>query len=93
MGSYGVVVSAFDLKSKQKVAIKKILQPMKYTPILKRTLREIKLLSYFNQENIIQILDLFPAIEMKCIESIYMVSELMSSDLMQVIHSNAPLSD
>ena len=30
---------------------------------------------------------------MKCIESIYMVSELMSSDLMQVIHSNSPLTD
>jgi len=35
MGSYGVVVSAIDMKSKQKVAIKKILQPMKFTPILK----------------------------------------------------------
>lgn len=66
---------------------------MKFTPILKRTLWEIKLLSFLNQENIIQILDLFPAIEMKCIESIYMVSELMSSDLMQVIHSNSPLTD
>jgi len=30
---------------------------------------------------------------MKCIESIYMVSELMSSDLMQVIHSTSPLSE
>lgn len=66
---------------------------MKYTPILKRTLREIKLLNFMNQENIISILDLFPSIDLKAIESVYLVSELMSSDLMQVIHSSAPLSE
>lgn len=55
---------------------------MKYTPILKWTLREIKLLNFMNQENIISILDLFPAIDIKAIESVYLVSELMSSDLM-----------
>jgi serine/threonine protein kinase len=93
MGSYGVVVSALDTLTNTKVAIKKILQPMKYTPILKRTLREIKLLNFMNQENIISILDLFPYIDIKSIESVYMVTELMSSDLMQVIHSPAPLSE
>jgi len=38
-------------------------------------------------------MDLFPPIELKAIESVYVVSELMSSDLMQVIHSTAPLSE
>ena len=66
---------------------------MKFTPILKRTLREIKILSFMNQENIIDILDLFPAVKANAIESIYMVSELMSSDLMQVIHGGSPLSE
>lgn len=82
MGSYGVVVSAHDTLTNSKVAIKKILQPMKYTPILKWTLWEIKLLNFMNQENIISILDLFPPIDIKAIESVYLVSELMSSDLM-----------
>ncbi len=82
MGSYGVVCSATNLETGQNVAIKKILQPMKYAPILKRTLREIKILNYMNQENIIDIMDLFPAVRPNSIESIYMVSELMSSDLM-----------
>lgn len=93
MGSYGVVCSATDNKTGNKVAIKKILQPMKYCPILKRTIREIKLLNFMNQENIIDILDLFPSVEVKAVESVYMVSEQMSSDLMQVIHSSAALSE
>lgn len=46
-----------------------------------------------NQENIISIIDLFPMIDIKAIESVYVVTELMSSDLMQVIHSTAPLSE
>ena len=51
------VSSALHKPSGQKVAIKKI-TPFDHSMFCLRTLREMKLLRYFNHENIISILDL-----------------------------------
>jgi mitogen-activated protein kinase 1/3 len=56
-GAYGVVCSAIHKPSGQKVAIKKI-TPFDHSMFCLRTLREMKLLRYFNHENIISILDI-----------------------------------
>lgn len=56
-GAYGVVTSAIHKPSAQKVAIKKII-PFDHSMFCLRTLREMKLLRYFNHENIISILDI-----------------------------------
>ncbi|CAF1602630.1 unnamed protein product, partial [Didymodactylos carnosus] len=45
-GAYGMVVSAFDHMTQQKVAIKKI-TPFEHQCFCQRTLREIKILSRF----------------------------------------------
>ena len=46
-------------------------------------------------ENIISIHDMFPCIDTKVLESqsLYVVTELMDSDLMQIIYSNNSLSE
>lgn len=49
--------SALHKPSQQKVAIKKI-TPFDHSMFCLRTLREMKLLRYFNHENIISILDI-----------------------------------
>jgi len=63
-GAYGIVCSALNKQTKQKVAIKKVKDAFDDLVDAKRILREIKLLSflimaeYFNHENIIKIVDL-----------------------------------
>ena len=56
-GAYGIVCSAIHRPSGRKVAIKKI-APFDHSMFCLRTLREMKLLRYFNHENIISILDI-----------------------------------
>ena len=53
----GASSSALHKPSGQKVAIKKI-TPFDHSMFCLRTLREMKLLRYFNHENIISILDI-----------------------------------
>jgi mitogen-activated protein kinase 1/3 len=63
-GAYGIVCSALNKQTKQKVAIKKVKDAFDDLVDAKRILREIKLLSkndlkeFFNHENIIKIVDL-----------------------------------
>lgn len=59
-GAYGMVVSALDTVTKQKVAIKKI-SPFEHQTYCQRTLREIKILTRFKHENIINIQDILRA--------------------------------
>ena len=52
-GAYGVVVSALDHSIKAKVAIKKVPKAFEDLIDAKRIVREIKLLKFFDHENII----------------------------------------
>jgi len=51
-GAYGVVISALDKQSGQKVAIKKISRAFEDPVDAKRILREIKLMKKFSHENV-----------------------------------------
>lgn len=51
-GAYGVVISALDKETGQKVAIKKISRAFEDPVDAKRILREIKLMKKFNHENV-----------------------------------------
>jgi len=53
-----VVVSALDLVTKTRVAIKKISKAFEDLIDAKRIWREVKLLQFFDHENIIPLLDL-----------------------------------
>ena len=92
-GAYGVVVSAKDEESKRKVAIKKVSNAFEDLVDAKRILREIKLLRHFNHENIIRIVDVQEPPSLKDFNDVYIVTDLMETDLHRVIYSKQILSD
>ncbi|KAH8169022.1 protein kinase domain-containing protein [Sarocladium implicatum] len=90
-GAYGVVCSAIHKPSSQKVAIKKI-TPFDHSMFCLRTLREMKLLRYFNHENIISILDIQKPRGYESFNEVYLIQELMETDMHRVIRTQ-DLSD
>ncbi|KAL9558480.1 MAP kinase Pmk1 [Mucor bainieri] len=90
-GAYGVVCSAVHKPTGQMVAIKRIL-PFDHAMFCLRTLREIKLLKYFNHENIISILDIMKPKSIDDFTEVYLIQELMETDMHRVIRTQ-DLSD
>ncbi|CAL8263149.1 unnamed protein product, partial [Arctogadus glacialis] len=77
----------------QKVAIKKISNVFEVLTNAKRTLRELKILKHFKHDNIIAIKDILqPNLPHSAFKSVYVVLDLMESDLHQIIHSGQPLT-
>lgn len=92
-GAYGVVSSAQRRDNGQKVAIKKIPNAFEVLTNAKRTLRELKILKHFKHDNIIAIKDILqPSLPHSAFHSVYVVLDLMESDLHQIIHSRQPLT-
>jgi mitogen-activated protein kinase 1/3 len=87
LGAYGVVCSCYDKKTNLKVAIKKIPNAFDDLVDAKRILREIKLLKYFDHENIISLLDVPKPEARTGYNDIYIVTDLMETDLHRVIYS------
>lgn len=85
-GAYGVVVSALDNNSGRRVAIKKI-SPFDHQTYCQRTLREIRILTRFNHENIIDIRDIISAPAVELMRDVYIVQCLMETDLHHVIRA------
>ncbi|GAA5844363.1 hypothetical protein JCM3766R1_006367, partial [Sporobolomyces carnicolor] len=94
-GAYGVVASAVHRPTGQKVAIKKI-APFDHSMFALRTLRELKLLRYFAEqqvsENIISIVDIIKPSSLDTFKEVYLIQELMETDLYRVIKTQT-LSD
>ena len=86
-GAYGVVCSAYDHKTKSKVAIKKIPKAFEDLIDAKRIVREIKLLKFFDHENVISLLDVQKPPATTGYEDIYIVTDLMETDMHRVIYS------
>lgn len=83
-GAYGMVVSAFDHNTQTRVAIKKI-TPFEHQCFCQRTLREIKILSQFRHENIINIQEVMRAATIDQMKDIYIVQCLMECDLYKLL--------
>lgn len=83
--------SAIHLPTQRKVAIKRI-SPFDHSMFCLRTLREIKLLRHFHHENIISILDILQPPTFDDFREVYLVQELMETDLHRVIRTQE-LSD
>lgn len=84
--------SAKDLKTNQLVAAKKIENIFEHRSLAKRTLRELKLLRAFNHENIMSLERVMRPRSRK-FNNIYLVSELLETDLACVIRSPQELTD
>lgn len=90
-GAYGCVASFKDMRNGEKIAVKKITNAFDDLVDGKRILREVKLLRQFDHDNVIRILDMFPP-KGPDFEDIYMVTDLMETDLHRVIYSKQPLT-
>ena len=90
-GAYGVVCAAKNKETGAKVAIKKI-TPMCSTSVDgKHTLREIRLMRHLGRHpNIISLKDL---VVNAAEDELYVVMELMDTDLHRIIQSPQPLGD
>ncbi|KQK04695.1 hypothetical protein BRADI_2g15317v3 [Brachypodium distachyon] len=91
-GSYGVVCSAMDMQTRQKVAIKKIHNIFDHVSDAARILREIKLLRLLRHPDVVEIKHIMLPPSRKDFKDIYVVFELMESDLHQVIKANDDLT-
>lgn len=91
-GSYGVVCSAIDTHTGEKVAIKKIHDIFEHISDATRILREIKLLRLLRHPDIVEIKHIMLPPSRREFKDIYVVFELMESDLHQVIKANDDLT-
>ncbi|KAJ8773032.1 hypothetical protein K2173_028209 [Erythroxylum novogranatense] len=91
-GSYGVVASAIDTHNGEKVAIKKINEVFEHVSDATRILREIKLLRLLRHPDIVEIKHIMLPPSRREFRDIYVVFELMESDLHQVIKANDDLT-
>ncbi|KAG6960698.1 hypothetical protein JG688_00009474 [Phytophthora aleatoria] len=92
-GTYGEVVAASDVESGTTVAIKKVTNAFQDLPDTKRILRELCLLRQLNHPNLIQLYDVPRPERLSYLEDIYLVTDLMETDLHRVIHSTQTLTD
>ncbi|XP_013419265.1 mitogen-activated protein kinase 7 [Lingula anatina] len=93
IGAYGVVCSAINRRTKDKVAIKKIPDIFEMPQITKRTYREIRILKHFKHDNVIKIREILKPQSVDNLKEIYIVLDLMESDLHRIIHSSQELTD
>ncbi|KAK4786205.1 hypothetical protein SAY86_002894 [Trapa natans] len=91
-GSYGIVASAIDSHSGEMVAIKKINDVFEHVSDAMRILREIKLLRLLRHPDIVEIKHIMLPPCRREFKDIYIVFELMESDLHEVIKANDDLS-
>lgn len=92
-GAYGVVCAAKDTQTKGDVAIKKIPKAFQDLVDAKRVLREIKILKFFDHENIVNLMDIQKPPQQTGYEDVYIITELMEADLHKLIYSKQQLSD
>lgn len=92
-GAYGVVCSAKDSVTGEKVAIKKITNAFENVTDARRTLREMKLLRHLKHDNIIALNDILKPPSKDKLNDVYLVYELMDTDLHQIIRSSQQLTD
>ncbi|KAK3227875.1 hypothetical protein Dsin_007737 [Dipteronia sinensis] len=92
-GAFGIVCAAVNAETHKQVAIKKIGNAFDNIIDAKRTLREIKLLRHMEHENVIAIKDLIRPPKMETFNDVYIVYELMDTDLQQIIRSDQKLTD
>ncbi|GAB2217367.1 hypothetical protein Droror1_Dr00000545 [Drosera rotundifolia] len=92
-GAYGIVCAVINAETREEVAIKKVGNAFDNRIDAKRTLREIKLLCHMDHENVIAIKDIIRPPLKESFNDVYIVYELMDTDLHQIIRSNQPLTD
>lgn len=95
-GSYGAVCAGVDSEGRP-MAIKRVYNTVSDGRVVnilsdaflcKRVLREIRLLNHFHHPNILGLWDIFVHLQEPNEHKLYLVTELMCTDLAQVIHDD-----
>ena len=81
-----------DILTHKKYAVKKIARAFDSKVDARRVFREVKLLRHLKHENIIKIEQVLPS-PRGDLNDLYLVFELMDTDLHQIIHSKQTLSE
>jgi len=92
-GAYGIVCAAQDEVTSEHIAIKKIENAFEHITFTKRTLRELRILRHLRHENLIDVRSIFLPGTKEDFEDIFVVSELMETDLASILKSSQPLTD
>ncbi|XP_074285518.1 mitogen-activated protein kinase homolog NTF6-like [Silene latifolia] len=92
-GAYGIVCCAKNSETNEDVAIKKIADAFNNKIDAKRTLREIKLLCHMDHDNVVKIKDIIRPPDREKFNDVYIVYELLDTDLHQIIKSEQELKD
>ncbi|XP_068637165.1 mitogen-activated protein kinase homolog NTF3-like [Aristolochia californica] len=92
-GAYGIVCSSINRDTNEKVAIKKIQNAFENRVDALRTLRELKLLRDLRHENVIALKDIMMPAHRSSFNDVYLVYELMDTDLHQIIKSSQALTN
>ncbi|EKF37989.1 mitogen-activated protein kinase, putative,protein kinase, putative, partial [Trypanosoma cruzi marinkellei] len=87
-GAYGIVCSAVDTATGDTVAVKKISNIFGDVVDGKRILREVKLLGFLKHPNLLSLKDLYRPSD-PGFSDVYIVTELMSSDLQTILRSKS----
>ena len=95
-GAQGIICLATDKQqpTPTSVAVKKMPNALDELVSCKRLVRELRLLRYLKQENILSLLDVMlpPSSNVLLWKDVYVVSPLLDTDLHYVITSSQPLS-
>lgn len=93
VGAYGVVCAAEDSVLKEKVAVKKVAGVFNDLTDAKRIIRETRLLCSMNHENILRITDIDEPESYNQFNDVYIITELMDTDMNKLLRSSHPLMD
>lgn len=91
-GAFGVVWSVTDPRNHKKVALKKMPNVFQNLASCKRVFREIRMLDSFRHDNVLGLLDILQPTDKHFFQEIYILTELMQSDLHKIIVSPQPLT-
>lgn len=77
----------------KQVAIKKVANAFDDMVDAKRMLREVRLMRQFNHPNVVKLYDIMEPPYIEDFEDLYIVTELMSTDLQKILYSKTKLSE
>lgn len=92
-GASGVVCSAIDRTTNEPVAVKRVSRGFDKVPVSVRILRELKFLRLLRgHENIVEIKDILMPASTRNFDDVFVVFELMPTDLNHILRSKTELS-
>ncbi|XP_014661690.1 PREDICTED: serine/threonine-protein kinase NLK-like [Priapulus caudatus] len=91
-GAFGVVWSVTDPRDGKRLALKKMPNVFQNLVSSRRVYRELKMLCYFKHENVLSALEILQPPPIDFFTEIYVICELMQSDLHKIIVSPQPLT-